>query len=110
MPLAHIAIAVEGCGWTNPDYFTLMVANMIFGSWDRSLGGARNMAGQLAHDVQKHNLAHNYMAFNTCYTDTGLWGAYMVCDRMTIDDMIYVTQREWSVICSFFHCQVLLLF
>ena len=29
MPLAHVAIAVEGCGWTHPDYFALMVANMV---------------------------------------------------------------------------------
>lgn len=21
----------------------------------------------------KHNLAHSFMSFNTCYTDTGLW-------------------------------------
>ena len=95
MPLAHIAMAAEGCGWANPDYFTLMVANMIFGSWDRSLGGAKNVSGKLATDVHKHNLAHSYMSFNTCYTDTGLWGAYMVCDRMKIDDMVYVAQREW---------------
>merc|ERR1711942_102490 len=27
MPLAHVAIAVEGCGWTNPDNIPLMVAN-----------------------------------------------------------------------------------
>ena len=25
MPLAHVAIAVEGCGWTNPDNIPLMV-------------------------------------------------------------------------------------
>ena len=31
MPLAHIALAVEGCGWTHPDYFGLMVANMVRG-------------------------------------------------------------------------------
>jgi len=100
MPLAHIAMAVEGCGWASPDYFTLMVANMIFGSWDRSLGGAKNVAGPLAADVHKHNLAHSYMSFNTCYTDTGLWGAYMVCDRMKIDDMVYVAQREWMRLCT----------
>jgi len=29
MPLAHVALAVEGCGWTHPDYFALMVANMV---------------------------------------------------------------------------------
>ena len=26
MPLAHVAIAVEGCGWTNPDNIPLMVS------------------------------------------------------------------------------------
>lgn len=31
MPLAHVALAVEGCGWTHPDYFGLMVANMVSG-------------------------------------------------------------------------------
>ena len=29
MPFAHIAMAVEGCGWTHPDYFALMVANVV---------------------------------------------------------------------------------
>lgn len=100
MPLAHIALAVEGCGWTNPDYFALMVANMIFGTWDRSLGGARNIFGRLAHDVSEHGLAHSYMAFNTCYTDTGLWGTYMVCERNTISDMIRTVQREWMRLCT----------
>ena len=34
MPLAHVALAVEGCGWTHPDYFALMVANMV-SIWSR---------------------------------------------------------------------------
>lgn len=67
------------------------------------------------------------MSFNTCYTDTGLWlvssparlsshvtcmlffspllfcvlivlrGIYLVMDRMTIDDMFFNLQNEWSV-------------
>jgi len=100
MPQAHIAMAVEGCGWTNPDYFALMVANMIFGTYDRSLGGARNTSGKLARDVSEHGLAHNYMSFNTCYTDTGLWGVYMVCDRTKIHDMVHAVQSEWMRLCS----------
>ena len=36
MPLAHVAIAVEGCGWTDPDNIPLMVANTLIGNWDRS--------------------------------------------------------------------------
>ena len=26
MPFAHVAIAIEGCGWTNPDNIPLMVS------------------------------------------------------------------------------------
>jgi len=100
MPLAHIALAVEGCSWTNPDYFALMVANMIFGTWDRSLGGARNISSKLAQTVSENGLAHNYMSFNTCYSDTGLWGTYMVCDRSKIDDMIQAVQQEWTRLCT----------
>jgi len=24
-------------------------------------------------DMVQYNLAHSFMSFNTCYTDTGLW-------------------------------------
>ena len=73
MPLAHVAIAVEGCGWQNPDNLALMVANTIIGSWDRSHGGGANLASGLAQNCVHHNLAHSFQSFNTCYTDTGLW-------------------------------------
>lgn len=36
LPLAHVAIAVEGCGWTDQDNVPLMVANTLIGAWDRS--------------------------------------------------------------------------
>jgi len=95
MPLAHVAIAVEGCGWDNPDNLTLMVANTIIGSWDRSHGGGENLSSQLAQQVYKKNLAHSFQSFNTCYTDTGLWGMYFVGDRMLLDDMVFTLQDEW---------------
>ena len=48
LPLAHVAIAVEGCGWTNADNVPLMVANTLIGAWDRSQGGGVNNASNLA--------------------------------------------------------------
>jgi processing peptidase subunit beta len=30
MPFAHTVLAVEGCGWANPDYFPLMVASTVY--------------------------------------------------------------------------------
>ena len=41
MPLAHIAIAVEGAGAASPDCVPLMVANSIIGSYDVTFGGGK---------------------------------------------------------------------
>ena len=29
MPFAHVVLAVEGCGWINPDYFPLMIGSAV---------------------------------------------------------------------------------
>lgn len=94
MPFAHIAIAVEGCGWTNPDNLPLMVANTIIGSWDRSQGGGANLASNLASFSAQSNLCHSFQSFNTCYKDTGLWGIYFVCEPMKCE--------VWQTITSLF--------
>jgi len=82
MPLAHIAIAVEGCGWANPDNIPLMVANTLLGAWDRSQGAGVNSASRLAMVTAYTGGAHSFQSFNTCYKDTGLWGVYWVCDPL----------------------------
>ena len=41
MPLAHIAIAVEGASAASPDIVPLMVANSIIGSYDITYGGGK---------------------------------------------------------------------
>jgi len=100
MPLAHVAIAVEGCGWENADNIALMVANTLIGSWDRSHGGGSNLASKLAANSAGGNLCHSFQSFNTCYTDTGLWGIYFVTDSLSIEDMVYNVQSEWMRLCS----------
>lgn len=95
MPLAHVAIAVEGCGWDSPDNIALMVANTLIGSWDRSHGGGANLASNLAAASAQANLCHSFQSFNTCYTDTGLWGIYFVADKLSIEDMVFNVQSEW---------------
>lgn len=100
MPFAHIAIAVEGCGWTNADNIPLMVANTIIGSWDRSQGGGASLASNLASFSAQSNLCHSFQSFNTCYKDTGLWGIYFVCEPMKCESMLYNVQSEWMRICT----------
>lgn len=41
MPLAHVAIAVEGAGAASPDILPLMVANSVVGSYDITFGGGK---------------------------------------------------------------------
>jgi len=97
MELAHVAIAVEGCSWTNPDYFALMVANTLVGNWNKAQGGGKTLPSKFARKI--HDLGHpqSYMAFNTCYKDTGLWGLYGVCEPN--DDAVRIflgeVQAEW---------------
>jgi len=95
MPLAHVAIAVEGCGWTNPDNIPLMVANTLIGNWDRSMGGGANNSSPLASYCAEKGFAHSFQSFNTCYKDTGLWGIYFVTDAMNQENMVYNIQNEW---------------
>ncbi|KAK0090445.1 hypothetical protein PV325_000109 [Microctonus aethiopoides] len=100
MPLAHIAIAVEGAGWSNADNIPLMVANTLMGAWDRSQGGGVNNACRLAKASAEEGLCHSYQSFNTCYQDTGLWGVYYVCDPMQCEEMVWNIQREWMRLCT----------
>lgn len=41
LPLAHVAIAVEGASISSPDMVPLMVANAIIGSYDLTYGGGK---------------------------------------------------------------------
>ncbi|CAF1091335.1 unnamed protein product [Rotaria sp. Silwood1] len=100
MPLAHIAVAVESTGWAHADTIPLMVASTIVGQWDRSMAGRGHVAARLGQQSVIYNLCHSYQSFNTCYTDTGLWGTYLVTDRMRIDDAMSALLDEWCRIAT----------
>lgn len=97
MPTANIAIAVEGVGWSSPDYFPMMVMQSIVGNWDRSLGLSSLTSSRLSHIVSSNNLANSFMSFSTSYSDTGLWGIYLVSENlMNLDDLAHFTLKEWT--------------
>lgn len=64
------------------------------------MAGGGHVATRLGQQAVEYNLFHGYQAFNTCYTDTGLWGAYLVTDRMRIDDAMSAVQDEWCRIAT----------
>ncbi|XP_056293296.1 cytochrome b-c1 complex subunit 1, mitochondrial [Pseudoliparis swirei] len=100
LPLAHIAIAVEGAGASSPDIVPLMVANTIIGSYDLTFGGGKNLSSRLAHLVAEENLCHSFQAFHSSYCDTGLLGIYFVVDKHNIDDMMHLCQNAWMNLCT----------
>ena len=97
IPTANIAIAVEGVGWSSPEYFPMLVMQSIFGNWDRSLGASPLLSSRLSNIVSTNNLANSFMSFSTSYSDTGLWGIYLVSENlMNLDDLVHFTLKEWS--------------
>lgn len=97
MSTANIAIAVEGVGWRSPDYFPMLVMQSIMGNWDRSLGAAPLLSSRLSHAISSYSLANSFMSFSTSYSDTGLWGIYLVSENiMNLDDLVHFTLREWT--------------
>lgn len=97
IPTANIAIAVEGVGWSSPDYYPMLVMQSIFGNWDRALGSASLLSSRLSHIISQNNLANSYMSFSTSYSDTGLWGIYLVSENLhNLDDVMHFTLKEWT--------------
>ncbi|KAI0298137.1 Metalloenzyme, LuxS/M16 peptidase-like protein [Multifurca ochricompacta] len=97
IPTAHIAVAIEGVSWSSPDYYPMLVMQSVFGNWDRALGSASLLSSRLSDIIAKHNLANSYMSFSTSYSDTGLWGIYLVSENLTnLDDLLHFTLREWA--------------
>ncbi|KAM3877904.1 tubulin monoglycylase TTLL3-like [Diretmus argenteus] len=100
LPLAHVAIAVEGASAASPDIVPLKVANAIIGSYDVTYGGGKNLSSRLARLAVEANLCHSFQAFHSCYSDTGLLGIYFVTDKHYIEDMMHWSQNAWMNLCT----------
>jgi processing peptidase subunit beta len=97
LPVAHIAIAVEGVSWSSPDYYTALVAQAVIGNWDRAQGTGPNQGSRLSSIVSQNHLANSFLSFSTSYSDTGLWGIYLTTENKTqIDDLVHFTLKEWN--------------
>lgn len=92
---AKFTVAVEGVSWSDPDFYSMLVGSSLVGSWDRNFGGSQNLSSPLARLAAEHSLAHNYMSFQTSYTDTGLWGCYAITDHDKIEDFCFALTQEW---------------
>lgn len=53
----------------------------MLGAWDKNVGAGNHMSSKLAQRVASNDLCNSYMAFNTNYHDTGLFGVYAVASK-----------------------------
>jgi len=98
MPLGHFAIAFEGLSWTDPDVYTLMLAQSLLGTYDVNRSGAQFSGSALASKLANLGTSAKLMQpFCTCYNDTGLFGVYMTADMTSkekTDDLFLTVQEE----------------
>lgn len=100
LPLAHLAIAVEGAPFASHDSLSLLVASSVIGSWDRTFGAGKNLAGKLAALFAEEKTVNCFGSFYKRYSDTALWGLHYVCDRLVVEDVLHNVQAEWMRLCS----------
>eukprot|EP00270_Netrium_digitus_P001032 TRINITY_DN1113_c0_g1_i1.p1 TRINITY_DN1113_c0_g1~~TRINITY_DN1113_c0_g1_i1.p1 ORF type:complete len:516 (+),score=122.37 TRINITY_DN1113_c0_g1_i1:26-1549(+) len=96
MPLAHVVVAVKGAAWTDPDAIPLMVMQTMLGSWNKQAGGGKHLGSELTQKVSANDLAESIFAFNTNYSDTGLFGVYAIASPSTLDDLAWSIMHEMT--------------
>lgn len=99
-PTLNLAIAYKGAASTDPDSVPLMVAQTILGSWNKNSGIGVDGHNRLAQRIAINGLADSYMAFNTNYHDTGLFGVYAVADsHADLEDLTWSIMHEVTALC-----------
>lgn len=96
MPQAYIAYGFPTAGWRDPDNFALMLIQTMLGSWEKSVHGGVHSSSQLVSSVAQYELAHSVSAFNTQYSDTGLFGIFAVADATTLNNLMFAMTRVLS--------------
>ncbi|OTF82589.1 Insulinase-like protein [Euroglyphus maynei] len=99
MPCAHVAIAVQGPGYADPDFIAMDVAASLMGRWDLTHGGGINVSCYMGMVSNMDHLAQSFQSFNLKYKDTALWGSYFVGERMQLEEFVWHLQTQWRRLC-----------
>lgn len=94
MPVAHVALAFESCGWAHPDAVSFMVLQSLIGSYDRTATTAGDSSYRMSKALSEVPNARTATTFNTTYTDTGLFGIYFTGEAPELDDIVVPIMDE----------------
>lgn len=94
----HLALAVQGASWRDPDSVSLMVMQAMLGSWDKSGAAGVNTGSPLASALAANELVNSFTAFNSNYNDTGLFGIHAVAANADhLDDMAWLLMKHFAL-------------
>lgn len=99
MESVYMALAYETCKWNDSDTYPLMFMQQMLGQWDKKYaGGQYNTSGLVRYLYQDPSrpIAENFMAFNTPYTDIGLFGVYAACHPYDFKYFYEAVRREMN--------------
>uniref|UniRef100_A0A1I8A848 Mitochondrial-processing peptidase subunit beta n=1 Tax=Steinernema glaseri TaxID=37863 RepID=A0A1I8A848_9BILA len=99
MELTYGSLAVEGTSWTCPDNIPLMIANTMIGQYDSVNAAGVNGPSRLLDRLPVVGV-NKFMAYNTCYKDTGLAGVYFICSPDACRTMAKAICDEWQSLCE----------
>ncbi|CAK9232449.1 unnamed protein product [Sphagnum troendelagicum] len=68
----------------------------MLGAWNKNAVVGKHAGSEMAQKIGANNLAESVMAFNTNYTDAGLFGVYAVAKPDTLDDLSYCIMHEMT--------------
>ncbi len=69
------------------------------GGWDKNSTVGKHSSSMLVQQVASEGLADAFMAFNTNYHDSGLFGVYGVTDRDRCEDFAYSIMSSLTRMC-----------
>lgn len=101
LPHAHIAYAFPTAGWNDSDHYAMQLIQTMLGAWDKNtspVSGA-NSSSMLVANIAEGDCAESVMAFNTVYSDTGLFGVHAVTHATSASDCIYHIQNAMTSFC-----------
>jgi len=96
MSKLHFAVSFKGASWTDPDAIPLMVLNDMLGTWSKRSAQGKHMGSEMVQRFAANDLGEHVMAFNTSYSDTGLFGVYCITDRDKADDAAWVVMNQMA--------------
>jgi len=100
LPLAHVALGINGCSYGSPDKIPLMLLTEMMGTHTRAQGGLGKGLHMLGQVVQSPtDYIYHWSGFSHFYSDCGMFGAYYVAAPEQLWECGLLLGKFWMNLC-----------